>query len=210
MYQLYDILEKAYKEADIQVDRQTTLLIDQLTILATMEGGVAEIARILGALPTDLGVSAGNATVAKTAQNYTDLMSQVGLQNNVQDVDRLIRTGSEADLAMSYQGSMAALQTSQQRMQLDAIYQAVKQYRGFDGSHAAGHPFIPFDGYVAELHRGEGVLTASENKAYREMNFASGGNGGTGNEMIAEARWSRRRLLWWWRPKPYQRLSWHG
>lgn len=29
-----------------------------------------------------------------------------------------------------------------------------------DGSHASGIPYVPFDGYVAELHRGERVLTA--------------------------------------------------
>lgn len=31
------------------------------------------------------------------------------------------------------------------------------------GSHAGGLPFVPFDGYVAELHRGERVVTASNN-----------------------------------------------
>lgn len=29
-----------------------------------------------------------------------------------------------------------------------------------DGSHASGLPFVPYDGYVAELHRGETVLNA--------------------------------------------------
>jgi len=35
-----------------------------------------------------------------------------------------------------------------------------------DGSHANGLANVPFDGYVAELHKDERVLTASENKAY--------------------------------------------
>lgn len=35
-----------------------------------------------------------------------------------------------------------------------------------DGSHANGLPNVPFDGYVAELHKDERVLTADENKAY--------------------------------------------
>lgn len=33
---------------------------------------------------------------------------------------------------------------------------------GVDGSHASGLDFVPFDGYVAELHRGEMVVPASE------------------------------------------------
>lgn len=36
-----------------------------------------------------------------------------------------------------------------------------------DGSLACGLDYVPFDGYLARLHRGEAVLTASEAAAYR-------------------------------------------
>ena len=35
-----------------------------------------------------------------------------------------------------------------------------------DGSHAGGLPYVPYDGYIAELHEGERVLTAEEAQAY--------------------------------------------
>lgn len=38
---------------------------------------------------------------------------------------------------------------------------------GVDGSHASGLDYVPFDGYLARLHRGETVLTADEASAYR-------------------------------------------
>ena len=38
-----------------------------------------------------------------------------------------------------------------------------------DGSHALGLGYVPFDGYVAELHRGEAVLTRSEAEAWRAL-----------------------------------------
>lgn len=42
-----------------------------------------------------------------------------------------------------------------------------------DGSHYNGLNYVPFDGYVARLHKGERVLTAKENSKY---NFGSNGN----------------------------------
>lgn len=39
-----------------------------------------------------------------------------------------------------------------------------------DGSHAAGLANVPFDGYIAELHKGERVLTAGESKEYAMRN----------------------------------------
>lgn len=35
-----------------------------------------------------------------------------------------------------------------------------------NGSHKTGLSYVPFNGYIAELHKGERVLTAGENKAY--------------------------------------------
>ncbi len=47
-----------------------------------------------------------------------------------------------------------------------------------NGSHAGGLDYVPFNGYIAELHRGEAVLTASEAEDYRrgETNRNSGVN----------------------------------
>lgn len=42
--------------------------------------------------------------------------------------------------------------------------------RSADGSHAGGLDYVPFDGYIAELHRGEMVLTSAEADWYRRGN----------------------------------------
>ena len=46
-----------------------------------------------------------------------------------------------------------------------------------NGSHAGGLSYVPFDGYIAELHKGERVLTASEARAYND-GYGTGGSGG--------------------------------
>ena len=43
-----------------------------------------------------------------------------------------------------------------------------------DGSHAGGINEVPYDGYIAELHKGERVLTASENNALNSSNGTEG------------------------------------
>lgn len=44
-----------------------------------------------------------------------------------------------------------------------------------NGSHAGGLAYVPFDGYIAELHKGERVLTANEAKDYNNSEKSSGG-----------------------------------
>ena len=38
-----------------------------------------------------------------------------------------------------------------------------------DGSHATGLNYVPFDHYLAELHAGEGILTAEENRVWQRF-----------------------------------------
>ena len=43
-----------------------------------------------------------------------------------------------------------------------------------NGSHAGGLEYVPFDGYIAELHKGERVLTADEARGYNNRSNNSG------------------------------------
>ena len=62
----------------------------------------------------------------------------------------------------------------------------VKNNTGSDGSHAGGMDYVPYNNYVANLHRGEMVLTADEAEAYRRGN--SGVGGFTVNQTIYAAK----------------------
>lgn len=45
----------------------------------------------------------------------------------------------------------------------------LEKYTRVDGSHATGLDYVPFDGYIAKLHRGERVQTASEASGQNEL-----------------------------------------
>ena len=63
----------------------------------------------------------------------------------------------------------------------------VNQNSNTNGSHAGGLDYVPFNNYVANLHRGEMVLTAQEAENYRR-NGAQGGTGFVVNQTIYAAK----------------------
>ena len=62
----------------------------------------------------------------------------------------------------------------------------VKNNTGAGGSHAGGMDYVPYNNYVANLHRGEMVLTADEADSYRRGKGSS--NGFTVNQTIYAAK----------------------
>ncbi|MDL5036858.1 phage tail length tape measure family protein [Comamonas sp. Y6] len=75
---------------------------------------------------------------------------------------------------------------------------------GMDGSHATGLSYVPFDGYRAELHRGERVLTAEENRMFSAPRsfVMQGGQGVSGlvAELMTEVRALRTQVAALQRP----------
>ena len=76
---------------------------------------------------------------------------------------------------------------------------------GVNGSHAGGLSYVPFDGYVAELHRGERILTANEAREYRRDEKSNGGgvtvvqniysNAKTAADLMQEALYQQERAV---------------
>ena len=63
----------------------------------------------------------------------------------------------------------------------------------FDGSHAGGLTNVPFDGYAAELHRGEVVVDAQAAAAMRRyFGGAPSQGGGNTDALVAEIKRAAR------------------
>lgn len=69
-------------------------------------------------------------------------------------------------------------------LRIEAVVETVEA--SLDGSHASGLDYVPFDGYIAELHKGETVLTAEQAAAYRAGVSSGGNGGGVAGETLAE------------------------
>lgn len=64
-----------------------------------------------------------------------------------------------------------------------------------NGSHAGGLAYVPFDGYIAELHKGERVLTASEAMAYKNGEKSTGGGVTVIQNIYSQAKTSADLML---------------
>lgn len=92
----------------------------------------------------EFSASVVNAIIAviETAQRLVDKLNEIKINGNPQ-------RNTSSETAAAYD-------------------QYLKDFaRGYNGSHASGLNYVPFDGYRAELHAGEAVLNAQEAALWR-------------------------------------------
>ena len=94
----------------------------------------------------EFSASVVNAIIAviETAQRLVDKLNEIKINGNPQ-------RNTSSETAAAYD-------------------QYLKDFaRGYNGSHASGLNYVPFDGYRAELHAGEAVLNAQEAALWRSV-----------------------------------------
>lgn len=66
----------------------------------------------------------------------------------------------------------------------ESINAEIKNSRKIDGSHANGLDYVPFDGYRAEVHKGEAILTEDEAIEWRNIKNYNNYNSSTSSQPI--------------------------
>ena len=132
----------------------------QLTADAVYQKMAAEAKAAVEALDLE-GEAKDNAgkTVAGMAQGIAEHVPEVqtAVDSIVAELNRLNGWGVNIDL-----GTFGSFRFN------------VSTTNPVDGEHETGLNFVPFDGYLASLHAGEGILTAEENRIWQR--FKDGGN----------------------------------
>jgi hypothetical protein len=130
----------------------------------------------------------GNLSALSKGQQYDEAKRQYAASPNDQAAATAFLTASKArggaaiDYAKDFalviaSNSKAAAANEATAAAIPLMWRAFQSAQAMDGSHAGGLGYVPFDGYKAVVHEGEGILTKSENKAYRS------GGGGVADEV---------------------------
>lgn len=91
-----------------------------------------------------------------TAKSGGSLVGYAGLEDALSAIQQEGTYGSAAESRLAIGRNIGLLSE-------------LAKYTNVNGSHANGLDYVPFDGYVAQLHKGERVQTASEAKSNGEL-----------------------------------------
>lgn len=129
----------------------------------TINAKYAEISAAKTTLAEELATA--QTDMASTVNSVTDLANQ--LVDGVDVSTDMYAAGAEdiQNLIDGINSKINALRLTTGRVR--NITSAMSGTPDIDGSHAAGLAYVPHDGYIAQLHKGEMVLTALAAKAYR-------------------------------------------
>ena len=148
-------------------------LIPLETYWNTMFGAEGTMAVSFGEFTT--GVTEGWTEADVAANTFLDTLNE-GLptaQTNLMTFSSALTTSMNAVTTTLLEAANAASSVVDKIVELVALDTSVSvdvsvSSEGTDGSHADGLANVPYDGYISELHKGERVLTAQENKRYNE------------------------------------------
>lgn len=131
------------------------LLLAGMELIYGIVSGLIEGLGDIGAASSDI-IDAIKQVFSDNAQEFLDIGSKI-----VEKIKQGISDAWEG-IKSWFKGLVNSLTAN--------VSVNVSGSKSADGSHAGGLDYVPFDGYMAELHRGEMVLTRAEADWYRKGN----------------------------------------
>lgn len=125
----------------------------------------------------------GNTGKVKTesgkvgSAGYKEMQSKMKKKLKSPNVDSSTTTSARAEASSAFSAMQSYFAGRSITAKIKATIEAAKQ--SAKGHHANGLDYVPYNGYIAELHKGERVLTKQENVRYNKGEGNARGNGDT-------------------------------
>lgn len=122
----------------------------------------------------------GNTEKVKTESGKVGTAGHDEMQKNMEkkikspNVDSNTTTSAKTEAENAFSAMQSYFAGRSISAKIKATVESVKS--AVSGSHANGLDYVPYNGYIAELHEGERVLTKQQNKEYNEGKAGQGGD----------------------------------
>lgn len=189
MQRIKNSAEKAGQNLLPLVEGILNILTPIATLIGSINPGLLQFIVIAGTVGMVMGTMLKTAgSIATSINNITSLIGTMNpaMMKTVATimlvVAALIALGAIIAVIMGrskdLQSSITSIGNSISNLQPPKLKEPELPRYAVHGSHASGLDYVPFDGYRAELHKGERVLTKKENEEY------SRGNAGKGDTFV--------------------------
>lgn len=125
----------------------------------------------------------GNTGKVKTesgkvgSAGHSEMQSKMNKTLKSPNVDSNTTSSASREASSAFSAMQSFFAGRSIGVKIKATIEAAKQ--AASGSHANGLDYVPYNGYIAELHKGERVLTKQENVRYNKGEGNTRGNGDT-------------------------------
>lgn len=127
-------------------------------------GNTEQVETIAALLETLTGTQESLAgTITDTSGKFDELLQT--LAEGTKEPYKIILEDNAADVAAGVNESLATIPDETVKY-ITMVTDYTDGGADVDSHNAQGLSYVPFDGYVASLHRGERIMTASENREY--------------------------------------------
>lgn len=108
---------------------------------------------------------------------HSEMQSKMNRTLKSPNVDRNTTSSASREASSAFSAMQSFFAGRSIGVKIKATVEAAKQ--AAKGHHANGLDYVPYNGYIAELHKGERVLTKQENVRYNKGEGNASGNGDT-------------------------------
>lgn len=108
---------------------------------------------------------------------HSEMQSKMNRTLKSPNVDRNTTSSASREASSAFSAMQSFFAGRSIGVKIRATVESAKQ--AVKGHHANGLDYVPYNGYIAELHKGERVLTKQENVRYNKGEGNTSGNGDT-------------------------------